>query len=66
MSKTAWRNRQGRAVEVLDADLQGLDGDGCRWLACCTEHGSLLAVNTRTAAVKACRDTSEFCEDCRS
>jgi len=60
-----WRNRFGRIVEVLRADDEGLDGDGMPWLAVCTEHGNLVSVPTKASGIDACRDTTQFCDQCR-
>jgi hypothetical protein len=61
-----WRNHAGRIVEVLRAEDEGLDGDGMPWLAVCTEHGNLLSVPTKAAGIDACRDTTQFCDECRA
>lgn len=60
-----WRNRFGRIVEVLRAEDEGLDGDGMPWLAVCTEHGNLVSVPTKASGIDACRDTTQFCDQCR-
>jgi len=60
-----WRNRHGVTVEVMSAELEKLDADGMPWLACCVDHGALLAVPTKASGVSACRDTTEFCDECR-
>ena len=61
-----WKNRHGRTVEVLRAEDEGLDGDGLPWLAVCTDHGNLLAVPTKASGIDACRDTTQFCDQCRA
>jgi hypothetical protein len=61
-----WVNRHGRTVEVLRAADEGLDGDGMPWLAVCTDHGNLLSVPTKADGVSACRDTTQFCDQCRA
>ena len=60
-----WKNRHGVIVEVMSAESENLDADGMPWLACCVDHGSLLAVPTKASGVAACRDTTEFCDECR-
>lgn len=61
-----WRNRQGRIVEVLPAEEEGLDCDGLPWAAICTEHGSIVAVPTKASGISACVDTTNFCDECRA
>jgi hypothetical protein len=60
-----WVNRLGRTVEVLRADDEGIDGDGMPWLAVCTDHGNLVSVTTKRDAIDCCRDTTQFCGQCR-
>jgi len=61
-----WVNRHGRTVEVLRAEDEQLDTDGMPWLACCTDHGNLIAVPTKSSGVSLCRDTTQFCDECRA
>lgn len=60
-----WVNRAGRTVEVLPAQEEGLDADGMPWLAICTDHGCLVAVPTKASGIRTCRDTTDFCDECR-
>lgn len=60
-----WRNRFGVTVEVLPAEAEGIDADGLPWVAVCTDHGSILAVPTKASGTLACRDTTQFCDQCR-
>lgn len=65
-SAAKWRNRRGRTVEVLVAADEGLDTDGLPWAAICTDHGAIIGAFTKADAIASCRDTSQFCEDCRA
>jgi len=60
-----WKNRAGVTVEVLIAEDEGLDADGLPWIACCVDHGSLVAVPTKASGIECCRDTTQFCDQCR-